>query len=322
MKTQIFVFMMLTSSQLLSADMSHINFQSSITSTRDNFSLREYSLSWMKNRRYSGWDYTGEADSGFDYGIKTTIRNGSGGTSLFKGNQLDAIIGNKWSKKSSTYLAVGVHQLENRSSSIKHSTVPYSLEHNQLVGKWLNSKLTYTSDWNYQELQLGGALESFIKKETIHHSFLLTPVNNVRISLRGRNSDYSDGNSSYHQDLDLKYKIGPSETWYLLGAGVEYTRFESKRSDYWTPRQFIGLGPRFELVQPFAKKFQVSLAANLNRFQEESNSWGNGFYSNFALQYGKRDETNVLVGYERIQSSQSGTLWYSDRLFLSANHFY
>ena len=319
----IVIFILIFKVSLLhAADMSHFSFDSSVTDTRDHFTLREQNITWLKNRRYPGWDYTGESPSGFDYGFGASYKTGSGGVSQFTGINVYAIVGQKWSPNSSSILKTGIHQLKNKSNSKKHSTAPLSIEHNQLVGKWLNSRLAYVSDWNYQDLQLSGAIESFTRKKTIHHSFLITPSANLRISLRGRNSEYTDENSSYHQDLDIKYKIGPTETWYLIGAGVEYTRFEQDKVDYWTPHRFLSLGPRLEIVQPFAEKFQIALAANLNRFQDESSNWGDGFYTNLSLQYGKRENTNMKVGYERIQSRQSGSIWYSDRLFFSFNYFY
>lgn len=117
MKTFIFLFSLAGFSTALATEMAHFSQNTSILSTRDHFSLREYAFKWMNHRRYPGWDYRGEEKSGFDYGIESIIRNGSAGTSQYKGAQINAIVGMKWNESSSTYLHVGAHQLDNKSKS-------------------------------------------------------------------------------------------------------------------------------------------------------------------------------------------------------------
>ncbi|MCO4792201.1 MAG: hypothetical protein KC493_00710 [Bacteriovoracaceae bacterium] len=321
MKILIFIALFIYTSFAL-ADMSHFNFSSSYTGTRDHFMLRSFGMSWDKNRRYSGWEYPNEDTRAYDYGLSTTINNGSALSSKFQASRIMVNFGRKWSKSLSTKIFSGVHELKNKSSNQKHVTVPVKLEQTFKVKEWLFSSISLVKDWNYQDLQLSSAVDNFTKKSTVHHHFLITPTERVRLSLRGRNSKYSDTNKSYTQDLDMKYKVGPKHSWYLVGLGSEYTRFEKNLSGYWTPRKFLSVGPRFEVVQSIKEKFSLSLALNLNRFRDENGAWGDGFYSNTAITYGKRESLNTSLGYERIQSRQSENLWYSEKIYLNLNHFY
>lgn len=291
---------------------------SKVTSTRDKLTLRDYELQWRNKRSNFFWPYAMEEFSGSDYGFDVAKRDGSAGTSLFTGYEAGIHSGHYLTPNLYTSANLELDHVENKSANSKHQFL-----NGQWNAFWRLPERFYLhfqlrKDVVYEKMFFPKASEQFMREFGPTARLLWIPLTDLRFSSRLEQLKFSDDNKRSYADFDIKTRIGTRDQWYWLGIGSEYYRYAKDMLGYWTPRQFKSFGLRSELVHSFTQDWKASWGLNLHRFRDENRRWGDGYYSNLAVEYGKREELGLKLGHERIQSVQSGSKWYNDTIYLQA----
>lgn len=126
-----------------------------------------------------------------------------------------------------------------------------------------------------------------------------------------------DANRRTDSDVGLMYGISPSWPWIWVGVGAEYmTNSIANTTGYWSPRQFVNVGPRFDLSFPIVGNYSFAMALNLNKYNDVDFGDGTGFYSVAKLIYGDANSMRVEGGLETISSEQNSSNWTSSMVFL------
>lgn len=159
-------------------------------------------------------------------------------------------------------------------------------------------------------------VESFL---TLGSVYLLTPRLKVGASVKA--SELSDDNSYLSYDASAMYKV-VSSGWPWIWAGYGYSALDSQRlgAGYWSPRRFHAHGPRIDTSFPIYGPISGIVALNVN-FYDEDGTTGDGYYLVSGLQWGRHDDTNVRITYNKIRSGQGQAPWIYEGVRVSCTVF-
>jgi hypothetical protein len=132
----------------------------------------------------------------------------------------------------------------------------------------------------------------------------------------GRQMFLSDGNTRSDQDLAVFYSLSLNKPWFWMGVGGNNLTNAVTNHPYWSPRQFLSYGPRFEATFPISARFTCSSLLNLNHYKNDVFGEGQGFYRNAKLIYKPNDKLRLDLSYEGIESKQSLNPWQSNAIKL------
>lgn len=140
--------------------------------------------------------------------------------------------------------------------------------------------------------------------------------------MRSMNKTYyiSDDNRRMDLDAAIMYGISPKWPWIWIGFGTELlTNSIANTTGYWSPRQFVNIGPRLDIAIPIFEKYTFSAGLNLNKFNDIDFGDGTGYYAVSKLAYGNAADLKIEGGIESISSEQNLSKWTSTMFFIGAS---
>ena len=229
-------------------------------------------------------------------------------------------VGKKFNNSFFSKVGIGHGSLKNSSNGESANFTPYmgeiEYQGEKLWGSFKLNKDSVTEDINFP-----GGLDHFLTKNQYLMS-LLYVHKKFRIRFTNKYTFISDQNERFYEDIDLKYNISRDGHWILVGLGGSYYWNKKDIEGYWTPKRFISYGPRFESTWAIKDKNFIYMSGNINLFYDETSTSGTGYYLNVAYQRGKRNDCNMKLGYERIQSKQKTGKWFMDRPYVNLTCFW
>ena len=311
-------FLLLLSFNSYADEPEHLMLSASTANTSDDLSLKTYGLEVRNNRRSLVYPYEDSADNAWDFGLKHYESSGSSESLHFIHSFSELFFGRKISPKFYVEAGAGVSKLEsdNESKSFNSYKTKFEYSHEQIY-----FKSRYAHEDTVLEMRYPRAINSFLKSHEFENIILWTPQK-YRFKYLIRKHWFSDNNVLTYQDLDLKYNLSRNGYWILAGLGFENYNNTEQSSGYWTPDKFSSFGPRFEVTGPFYKISYFHFALNLNRFSDENDDQGNGYYLNIGLQSAERNLNHFKIGYERVKSNQGSDYWSLGRPYLNYNYFW
>lgn len=297
----------------------HLHAGHSTLSTSDKLTLRQFEAGFQSSRREMVYPYPNEEKESWDYGFLVRHSNGSALTSRFEENKFQAMLARKFSPHFLLRAKSWLSSLKNKSNQDSLDSLFYSLQ-GEVSFPQVYSSLEFEYDNSIEDLFYPKAIDNFLKKRSLN-STTLWMIKKFRFTLRDQYIFFSDGNRRNYTDLDLKYNFSFDKYWLLLGVGGEYYWTKNDRVGYWTPRNFLSFGLRAEATIPIGKSWMTFIGGNLSRFISETGAYGTGYYTNCGLQFGKRESSNLRIGYERVESAQNRSTWFMDRIYFSYNYF-
>ena len=283
--------------------------------TSDELNLKKFILSFANNRRDLFWNYTGEKEVAFDYGVHIERTDGEYKEQL-SFYRYQAFVGQKWSFNHYSKFDFG-------NSLLRYNDKAYSLDHYGFTHlykrEWLNFTLNYLYDFYFLEQGVPGSLEEELKYHNLNLSAVFIPHKEFRIPLHYSQKSISDGHSAVNMSLDVLYgRVYP--TWIWVGYGIGELKYNEESSLYWSPEKFFSHGPRFELSYGLSDKLVAKFNVNYNIIKEGSFPSGESYYMVSALEWGDRNTTLLGVSFNRIQSEQNSNLWWSEEIKLYLKH--
>ncbi len=294
-----------------------VSLESSVGQTSDNLLLRTNRLSISNNRRSFVYPYENAEQTAWDFGIARSQSAGTAASLHFDHTLTEAWLGKKYLDQFYLKVLLGRDELE----SMESDSFTKYLAQAEYKASDFYAQVSYGHRSTVYDFRYPKALESYLKSHLFEVVGLWMP-SKFRIKLFTRQESLSDDNDAGYRDLDVKYNLSSSGYWLLAGAGVEHYQNSKQVIGYWTPETFISYGPRFEASGPLFGNFNFNLALNLNRFEDENQDHGEGYYLNVALQSSDRNKNHFKVGYEKIQSTQRSDIWTLSRPYFSYNHFW
>jgi hypothetical protein len=311
-KLPFYLLLIITSASVLAQEMSYVNSDLGTFATSDRISQRQVEVFYRNPRRDIFYPYANEAENGWDWGGRTFLVDGKNAQYDFTATGLQLLGGRKFSKNVSAEVLAGFHQIQN--TSVGNSKLAFS--------GYAKSNFIF-SDRYTSSIEVGHSLKDGTLIQTGNTGDQLTAITikpNIgmrwsehwRSQIRYQYLFISDDNKKSLVDLSTMYGISTGIPWIWFGLGIERLNYSHRKSTYWTPSEFISFGPRLEATVPIKGKVSASGGINLNRlYDKDTDSWGNGYYFSWRLQYGDRNETNLSIYLIKIESYQNSSRWDS-----------
>lgn len=294
----------------------------STESTSDSFDQQLFQVEYKNHRRDPLWPYEKETASAWDLGTRTLLASGNSPYGNYQAGLLVGSLGRKFSKQMQLDSELGIHQIHNHD---KHTS--------RLLTWGLSSTYRSLSNWSVQfkvsrdraYVDFGpGVAFSRLNSLRFNGRFIYRPVDKIKLMIKSSKAYLSDKNIRTHHDVEVLYGISTGNPWLWIGFGaerLEFSRdmsFELPLARYWSPNRFYAFGPRFDLNLPILPLYSFSLGASLSRIKENDLSSGTGFLLSPSIVYGSRDNSQLKLGYTRIDSRQNISKWNSDSFALTA----
>ncbi|MCO4754572.1 MAG: hypothetical protein KC478_08815 [Bacteriovoracaceae bacterium] len=299
-------------------ELGHLSLSASTAQTSDDLSLKTYGLEVRSNRRNLVYPYENSKSEAWDLGARHSTSTGSSEGLHFSHSFTEGFVGKKLNNRWYLEVGSGVSNLESDQDNDSFSTFSTKLEYSF---EQLYFRSRYGHEDTILDMRYPRAISSYLKSHKFENTLLWTP-GKYRAKYLIKKENLSDGNSLTYQDLELKYNLSRNSYWILAGFGFEKYSNSKQSSGYWTPEKFISYGPRFEITGPAIKSSYFHLALNLNRFKDENEDEGNGYYLNVGIQSAERNENHFKIGYERVKSNQGRDYWSVGRPYLNYNYFW
>jgi hypothetical protein len=114
-----------------------------------------------------------------------------------------------------------------------------------------------------------------------------------------------DRNIQHQSAAALLYGVSPEWPWIWVGVGTEQLRCDESRPGYWSPRIFRSSGLRVDVAAPITEQLSYSVAANLDRVNEDGVS-GDGRYFSIGLEARLTPALSLRASVSDGQSLQGG----------------
>ena len=274
---------------------------------------------YRNHRRDLFYNFENESLSSNDYGVSGNVRSGKNSTYNLTGISAVGFCGAK--SAGDTYLEIGIGFNYIKLSAIDNlvSSAPETKSVLLLKSKYqkiLNSIWSAGAELNHDFsdgnfIQVGDS--TYQKTAVTFAGFVNSRWHEKwKSSLRGFNQWLSDENKKSVLDFSTMYGISISVPWIWFGVGFNRLAFEKSAVQYWSPSDFIAYGPRLEMNIPIYNKTSLGLGANVNKlYDKDTGNSGSGFYFSGRIQYGNRNEFNVSLILNKIESIQGGNKWES-----------
>lgn len=315
----LFIYSFLSSSLVGAQELSRFDSSFGVDSTSDSIDQRSLGLTYFNHQRDPLWPYENERAEALDVFARANLYQGSNAATDYAGSALQLGLG--WRQATSHYisLSAGAHTLDRQSDSTQSAIGIYKADGYLLPSSTLALRGSIRRDYVYQELMQPAGTGQFLSATTssAHLSWYVT--DEVRLLSNNSFRTLSDANELQSYDVAGLYRLFGKETWTWIGLGGEARFSRETQAGYWSPRQFLSLGPRFETAVPLPKQWAFTSGVNLNFSSENSGSWGNGYYASFGGSYGRRDAWLVKLEGVLAESIQDQSTWTSRglRFFLS-----
>ncbi|MDH5415364.1 MAG: hypothetical protein OEW87_14605 [Flavobacteriaceae bacterium] len=285
--------------------------------TSDLLEKKSFFLSYRNHRRDILWPYPNALEKSFDWGIDTNIHSGSVNPDEFSGVSLSTLIGKKFSSELYSQINVGFHNLENKTAKSKQTITNFQFSTQYVITSTLSANFRYTHDYVYYEMMLPKGVTDYLEADSLYTTFTYKWSKRIKSKFNANWKLLSDSNTKKQYSFDTLYGVSPGWPWIWFGLGMEHLSFTKDLDGYWTPLDFLMIGPRLEAAFTLYKKLSITIAFNANRYHDRDlDTWGNGYYGTVKLQYGKRDELHYELLYTKIETSQNSTKWNSDQVAL------
>lgn len=288
--------------------------------TSDGLSFQSYSLHWMKDRQDFIYPYNEEKHPRYNFRLDYTQASATESGSELNAHKLGAGISYLAKDHLLWKLWGGVHQYKNSTGTDEQAVV------GEISVEWKKGDFyqfgSVGRDYAYQDLFVPKGIEEDLKSDRLFARSLYTGFPGYRLNNRFTLNKLSDGNKRWQDDIDVKRQFLKNQLWLWLGAGGEYIYTNRDVTGYWTPRRYISFGPRIELGIDLTSLLSLQHGTNFNYFYDENSRTGYGYYTITNLRWGKRDNRNLSLGFERILSRQNSKDWISNQLILRGNFFF
>jgi hypothetical protein len=277
--------------------------------TSDDFSITQTSLSFKNNRRNLFWSYKDNAEKATDLGAIVSNYSGNFREETYQAVNASIYLGKKWNFKNYTTLTIGSHSFSYDDSDFSIAT--YELTHEIKLSNSANVKFAADRNFQYIQQQIPATLQDGLVRESYQINWVQKFGDNLRAPLMVRRMQISDGNGASEYDASLLYgRVYP--VWWWIGYGVNQLKYNTTVLGYWSPEEFIGHGPRFEISYPIVQNFQVSGGYNYSLIKEANFDQGTSSYSSIGLEYGDRNEWIAKLNWIELISEQASNEWTSE----------
>lgn len=284
--------------------------------TTDDFDARTYSLSYRNNRREWFWPWQEATRHGLDWGLDMDRSRGELGPTEFQSSHVQGTLGAYLTPGIYLQGQVGEHTLEtdvgDRTIKSNSVTAMFGLDRD------FSAQLATRRDFLYPEGLVPAGITVQLTARDYTASFRWRPNQRLRIQGNGTYRKFDDENDSQTGELSALYGISPSWPWVWAGVGVQQMGYDRQVSNYWSPDDFTAYGLRFDSSFPLNERLSGSVAANLDRLDEDG-SKGTGYFLQAGLQYQMDGQLYARLDLNESKSLQRASTWTSDSVIFWLN---
>lgn len=288
----------------------------------DQMFMHTSSLLFRSHRRDLSYPYENEDTTGWDFGSSVLTTQGFNANNNYNGQRGYLLLGRKFNSNFLIDFYSGGHRAFDTGNNNDKTIFIAELKALFHIDELLDISLAANRDYAYiYTIQPGGS-----NNRLTTNSFNFALNYNIFSDIVTRiNENYfyiSDQNTKSVTNIALLYGIATEEPWIWVGLGYENTSYKYVTTDYWSPSAFMAFGFRSEANLPIylIDNIFINLELNYNRiWDKDTCTRGNGVAIASKLQFGRRENHNFSVFYNRLSSIQDGNLWYSNEAGVALN---
>lgn len=292
------------------------------STTSDNLNQRHLMLSPLSDRADILWPYSTERQSGLSYGLGIERVDGErkvgAVAAAYSADRPFLSFSYKFSQDWMVEANLGWSHFDFISAQETRTEMTGELTTVWKVSSDLSLSLATKKSSLIQEMLLLN-LDQAILYNAVNQSLSYSWQEKWRLQQSTDFRSMDDGNTSWKSEVSLMYALSQFPTWFWMGMGLSHTGFDQVKSEYWSPKSVLIVGPRLDLAVPYRENMVLKVGGSVNSLKEEGSDPSIGSYWRMAAQFGGRETGYAELYWIDNRSSRSDNHWSQQQMGLSAN---